>query len=140
MLTVLFEFPLLERPFRLTALELLLPIPQFTGAITQVANGPTAAVASVALISAVAATGVPLDLLAGIAGCTGGALLIYVAPAVMTLKLRARDQEDRSSSGGADAATSALAEAPATVGLWSVAVIGAGLGVVGTIDSVGQIM
>ena len=87
LLAVLFEFPLLERPFRLTALELLLPIPQFTGAITRIANGPTAAIASVGLISGIAATGVPLDALAGIAGCTGGALLIYVAPALMALRL-----------------------------------------------------
>ena len=75
LLAVLFEFPLLERPFRLTALELLLPVPQvadyhpsppsismsapaaapalpqFTGAITSIANGPAAALASVALIT-----------------------------------------------------------------------------------------
>ena len=55
LLAVLFEFPLLERPFRLTALELLLPLPQFTGAITAVANTPIAAIGSVALITGIAA-------------------------------------------------------------------------------------
>ena len=54
-LAVLFEFPLLYRPFRLTALELLLPLPQITGAITTVAKSPIAAIGSVALIAGVSA-------------------------------------------------------------------------------------
>ena len=95
MQAVLFEFPLLERPFRLTALELLLPIPQFTGAISKIANGPLAAITSVALITGVAASGVPLGTLAGLSGSTGGAILIYIGPALMTLKLRAQREGSR---------------------------------------------
>ena len=129
LLAVLFEFPLLERPFRLTALELLLPIPQFTGAITRIANTPVAAVASVALITAIAAAGVPLDSLAALGGCTGGALLIYVAPALMTLKLHAQPPE------GADLAELGVGT---TVGLWAVAATGLVLAVVGTVDAVSQ--
>ena len=126
---MLFEFPLLERPFRLTALELLLPIPQFTGAITRIANTPVAAVASVALITAIAAAGVPLDSLAALGGCTGGALLIYVAPALMTLKLRAQPPE------GADLAELGVVT---TVGLWAVAATGLVLAVFGTVDALSQ--
>ena len=131
LLAVLFEFPLLERPFRLTALELLLPIPQFTGAITRIANTPVAAIASVALITAIAAAGVPLDSLAALGGCTGGALLIYVAPALMTLKLRAQPPE------GAGLAELGVGT---TVGLWAVAATGLVLAVVGTVDAVSQMV
>ena len=136
LLAVIFEFPLLERPFRLTALELLLPVPQDTGAITRIANGPAAAVLSVSLIAGIAATGVPLDTISGLSGCTGGALLIYVAPALMTLKLRAQrrgDTESTASDGDQPPNLDATA-----VGLWAVTVLGAGLAVIGTMDAVRQ--
>ena len=146
LLAVLFEFPLLERPFRLTALELLLPIPQFTGAITRIANTPVAAIASVALISGIAAAGVPLDSLGALGGCTGGALLIYVAPALMTLKLRAppqdADGEDPATVGAPDgvAAAGAATLDATTIGLWGVAATGVVLAVVGTVDAVSQMI
>ena len=135
LLAVLFEFPLLERPFRLTALELLLPIPQFTGAITRIANGPVAAIASVGFISAIAATGVPLDTLAGVGGCTSGALLIYVAPALMTLKLREQQMsaEGTVATGGGGVALDAK-----TIGLWTLVFTGVALGLIGTVDALGQ--
>ena len=136
LLAVLFEFPLLERPFRLTALELLLPIPQFTGAITRIANTPVVAVASVALISSIAAAGVPLDRLAAIGGCTGGSLLIYVGPALMALKLRSQP-EDVAVGADSTVATSASLGLDLTgVGLYSVAALGVILAVLGTIDAV----
>ena len=47
---------------------------KFTGAITAVSNGPVAALASVSLITAVAALDFPLDTLAALAGSTGGAV------------------------------------------------------------------
>ena len=149
LLAVLFEFPLLERPFRLTALELLLPIPQFTGAITRISNTPLAAIASVAFISGVAAVGVPLDALAGLGGSTGGALLIYIGPALMTLKLRqqqGRAQEDEGQSilADADGVTTATATSSApfdlqVLALWSIAAMGVTLAAVGTIGSFGQL-
>mmetsp|Transcript_7942 Transcript_7942/g.20767 ORF Transcript_7942/g.20767 Transcript_7942/m.20767 type:complete len:328 (-) Transcript_7942:2122-3105(-) len=144
LLAVLFEFPLLERPFRLTALELLLPIPQFTGAITKIANGPIAAIASVTLISGIAATRVPLDTLAALGGSTGGALLIYIAPALMALKLRASKQGEAVGAGeqildgDVSAATSAID--PAAFGLWCVAALGVALAVVGTLDTLDQLL
>ena len=135
LLAVVFEFPLLERPFRLTALELLLPVPQETGAITRIASGPAAAIVSVALIASVAATGVPLDTISGLGGCTGGALLIYVAPALMTLKLRGQRRGGAlaaSDEGGTDFDAT-------TLGLWIVTALGAALAVIGTMDAVQQL-
>ena len=107
-------------------------MPQDTGAITRVANRPAAAIVSVALIVGIAATGVPLDTISGLGGCTGGALLIYVAPALMTLKLRAQRR------GGALAASDESgANLDATaLGLWIVTALGAALAVIGTMDAV----
>ena len=120
---------------RLTALELLLPVPQDTGAITRVANGPAAAIISVALIVGIAATGVPFDTISALGGCTGGALLIYVAPALMTLKLRAQRR------GGALAASdeSGASLDATSLGLWIVTALGAALAVIGTMDAVQQL-
>lgn len=65
---VLVEFPLLERPFRLTAVELL-GEPDFGAA-------PWCAVLSVATLTAIAGLGVELDIISALGGSTGGALLI----------------------------------------------------------------
>ena len=74
--------------------------------------------ASVALVTAVTVAGVPLDTLAAVGGGTGGALLIYVAPALMALRARGD--------------TAAPAERAA---LWVLALAGVGLGVLGTFEA-----
>ena len=99
-LCVLFEFPLLERPFRRTIAELVLDDAQ---AASSVASSRWAGVLSVASIVSVAIAGVPLDTLAAISGGTGGALLIYIAPALMSLRLRQAVQADK--EGGAAMST-----------------------------------
>ena len=118
------------------ALELLLPVPQFTGAVTRIANGPAAAIASVTLITAIAAAGVPLDALAGLGGSTGGALLIYIAPALMALKLREASMAPADAAGSS--ATPAAAPIDATtIGLLGVIGVGAACAAIGTVDSLG---
>ena len=141
LLAVIFEFPLLERPFRLTALELLLPLPQFTGAITSVANSPVAAIGSVALITSIAAAGLPLDIGGALAGSTGGALLIYVGPALMALKMRERRGGAEADAGGEGGAAAASAEPrdTASLGLYAMVVVGMLCAVLGTADTIGRI-
>lgn len=143
-LAVLFEFPLLERPFRLTALELLLPLPQFTGAITSVANSPIAAIGSVALITGVSAAGLPLDTGSALAGATGGALLIYVGPALMGLKLRdsdaKADEQPTSGDGGEAAQVAAPPLDAAVLGLYTMLITGVLCALVGTVDTVGRLV
>ena len=85
---VLFEFPLLERPFRLTAMQLL-GLEAEPGTPMWTAS----AIASVTLLVAVAAIGVPLDVISAVSGSSGGALLIYIAPALMALRLIEQQQE-----------------------------------------------
>ena len=123
-LCVLFEFPLLERPFRLTSLQLLgIDVEPGTQQWT------ASAAASVTLLCGVAALNVPLDLISALSGSTGGALLIYVAPALMAIRLI--------QSGGASAGAAGAAEsAPARVALlWTLAAVGLALGVIGTLDA-----
>ena len=48
---------------------------------------------SVTLLVAVAAIGVPLDVISAVSGSSGGALLIYIAPALMALRLIEQQQE-----------------------------------------------
>ena len=116
-LCVLFEFPLLERPFRLAIAEL-------AGAPPAAALAPAAVAASVALITATALAGVPLDTLSAVGGGTGGALLIYVAPALVALNLDAAADAD----GGGSAAR--------RLGLAGLAIAGVALGVLGTFEAV----
>ena len=116
-LCVLFEFPLLERPFRLAIAEL-------AGAPPAAALAPAAVAASVALITATALAGVPLDTLSAVGGGTGGALLIYVAPALVALNLDAAADAD----GGGSAAR--------RLGLAGLALAGVALGVLGTFEAV----
>lgn len=90
-LTVLFEFPLLERPFRLSVAEVCSN--GRPGANSHGARPGTRAeevLLSVGFITAVSLLDPPLDQLTALGGATGGALLIYVAPALMTLKLEAK--------------------------------------------------
>ena len=119
-LCVLFEFPLLERPFRLAIAEL-------AGAPPAAALAPAAVAASVALITATALAGVPLDTLSAVGGGTGGALLIYVAPALVALNLDAAADAD----GGVDGASAAR-----RLGLAGLAIAGVALGVLGTFEAV----
>ena len=119
-LCVLFEFPLLERPFRLAIAEL-------AGAPPAAALAPAAVAASVALITATALAGVPLDTLSAVGGGTGGALLIYVAPALVALNLDAAADAD----GGVDGASAAR-----RLGLAGLALAGVALGVLGTFEAV----
>ena len=115
-LCVLFEFPLLERPFRLTSLQLLgIDVEPGTQQWT------ASAAASVTLLCGVAALNVPLDLISALSGSTGGALLIYVAPALMAIRLI--------QSGGASAGAAGAAEsAPARVALlWTLAAVNASI-------------
>ena len=116
-LCVLFEFPLLERPFRLALAEL-------AGAPPAAALNPAAVAASVAVITATALAGVPLDTLSAVGGGTGGALLIYVAPALVALNLDAAADAD----GGGSAAR--------RLGLAGLAIAGVALGVLGTFEAV----
>jgi len=135
---VLFEFPLLERGFRTTAVELL-------GLEPSVAGHPLAVAASVALATALACTpGLGLDKLSAVGGALGASLLIYVAPALMALRLR------EGQAGAADAegnpAVSAVA-APLAFGqgarqvealaLQAVAGFGAMLGGLGVAEAAG---
>ena len=116
-LCVLFEFPLLERPFRLTTLQLLgLDVSPGTP------QWAASAAASVAFLCGVAALGVPLDLISALSGSTGGALLIYVAPALMALRLA----EQGGAVGGGEA------RAPL---LWAVAALGLVLSGIGTFEN-----
>jgi len=76
---VLFEFPLLERPFRKTMLKDVLDRPDL-------ATSPIMTVFSVALITFTSLLGVPIDKLSAISGGIGGSFLIYIAPALMSLR------------------------------------------------------
>ncbi|KAL1499984.1 hypothetical protein AB1Y20_012662 [Prymnesium parvum] len=109
LLAVLFEFPLLERPFRLTVLEGL--------GQDQLTNAPWVAGLSVAFLASIAALNPPLETIAALGGSTGGALLIYVAPALMSLQLQ-------SSQPG-----------PGTAARWALILAGAGVGTLGTVEA-----
>ena len=76
---VLFEFPLLERPFRKTMLKDVLNRPDL-------ATSSIMTTLSVALITVTSLVGVPVDKLSAISGGTGGSFLIYIAPALMSLR------------------------------------------------------
>jgi len=71
---------------------------------------------SLGAITAVAFAEPPLDQLAALGGATGGSLLIYIAPALMTLRLASRPILPRSESGSfiiaADIAADTESEAP----------------------------
>jgi len=56
----------------------------------EVATRPATAIASVVLLCGIAALHVQLDAISALGGATGGALLIYVAPAMMTLQMRGK--------------------------------------------------
>ncbi|CAJ1334088.1 unnamed protein product [Effrenium voratum] len=87
-LCVLFEFPLLERCFRQTAVELFgLPKWLETNALTVMAS----IASSVALACM---PGFGLDKASAFGGALGASLLIYVAPALMSLQLR-QDRETK---------------------------------------------
>jgi len=107
-LTVLFEFPLLERPFRLTLAEQL--------GSSSGGKGRIHVFLSLGAITAVAFAEPPLDQLAALGGATGGSLLIYIAPALITLRLASRRILPRSESGSfiiaADIAADTESEAP----------------------------
>ena len=75
----------------------------------------------------------PLDTLGALSGSTGGALLIYIGPALMTLKLRAQQQKQQQVTSAGAAGTGMAADA----GLWAVVATGAALAVIGTVDSLG---
>ena len=75
---VLFEFPLLERPFRKTLLKDVLNRPDLV-------TSPIITFFSVALIASTALMNIPIDKLSAISGGIGGAFLIYIAPAIMSL-------------------------------------------------------
>ena len=122
-LCVLFEFPLLERPFRLTALELV--------GRPEAAAAPAVAVASCASLCAVAALGVDLDTICSLGGATGGALLIYVAPALMGLRLEAA----AAAATGEEEARGPQARLLACAPLWMLASLGTVLAGVGTLES-----
>jgi len=80
-LCVLFEFPLLERCFRQTAVEVL-------GLPKWMEQNVLTVAASVGLSVALAfLPGFGLDKTAALGGALGASLLIYVAPALMALKL-----------------------------------------------------
>jgi len=98
-LCVLFEFPLLERPFRETAAELL--------GCRDVAATWWATALSVGTIMAVSLTGLPLDTICSLSGGTGGAFLIYVAPALMVLNL-AREEQTTAEQGNSIVPKNAL--------------------------------
>ena len=122
-LCVLFEFPLLERPFRLTALELV--------GRPEAAAAPAVAVASCVSLCAVAALGVDLDTICSLGGATGGALLIYVAPALMGLRLEAA----AAAATGEEEARGPQARLLACAPLWMLASLGTVLAGVGTLES-----
>lgn len=86
---VLFEFPLLERPFRKTMLKDVLNRPDL-------ATSSIMTTLSVALITVTSLVGVPVDKLSAISGGTGGSFLIYIAPALMSLRsLDVVENDDR---------------------------------------------
>ena len=85
----------------------------------------------------------PLDALAGLSGSTGGALLIYIGPALMTLKLREAQQAEGAGAvtvtqGAPSPIGASMPEGAASAGLWSMAFVGAVLAVIGTVDSISQ--
>lgn len=82
----------------------------------------------------------PLDTLAAVAGSTGGALLIYLAPALMALKLREAEGETPDSGADGAAAARGVAGIASTVGLWGLAGVGVALAIVGTVDSVTRLV
>jgi len=94
-LCVLFEFPLLERCFRTTLVELF-------GLPEEVATQPWIVTSSVALVSMLACVpGLSLDRVIAIGGALGASLLIYVAPALMALRLREQNASSQPSTTGA---------------------------------------
>ena len=122
-LCVLFEFPLLERPFRLTTLQLL-----GLEASPGTPEWTASACASCLLLCGIAALGVQLDLISAVSGSTGGALLIYIAPALMTLRLDASDAKGTGGSTGR------------ALPLWILAALGVALGAIGTIEELEQLV
>ena len=113
---------------------------RFTGAITAASNSPVAAIASVSLITGITLLGPPLDALAGLSGSTGGALLIYVAPALMALKLRASPIDSSPSDAGDADGALLQALGPGNAVLWAMIAVGTACGVIGTLDEVVQIV
>lgn len=130
---VLCEFPLLERPFRETAVEVL-------RLDSSVARSPATAVASVGLLCGIAASNVELDTLSALGGATGGALLIYVAPALMSLRLRRRSAQDGLSSPrsrGHRAVSPPPLDRSQAAALGGLLVVGLVCGAVGTAEALG---
>jgi len=84
-LCVTFGFPLIERCFRATTIELL-------GLPPSMAKNPWVTAASVMLIIGVACLpGLGLDKVMALGGAVGASLVVYVAPALMALKLREKE-------------------------------------------------
>jgi len=82
LLCVLFEFPLLERCFRVTTGALL-------GLEPSTSAQPAAVLASVALATGVACIpNLGLDQVNALAGSLGASLLIYIGPSLMALSVR----------------------------------------------------
>ena len=117
-LSVLVEFPLLERPFRLTTIQLL-GIEAQPGTPAWVAS----ALLSCLLLCGVAALDIPLDFISALSGSTGGALLIFVAPALMGLRLL--------DTNSAAVERGGAWRAPL---LWALITLGLATGVIGTFD------
>ena len=104
----------------------------------EVATRPATAIASVVLLCGIAALHVQLDAISALGGATGGALLIYVAPAMMTLQMRGKMRGGgdgpgrRDGSSGDRAPPLSVAEAASLYGL---AVVGLVCGAVGTMEA-----
>ena len=123
-LCVLFEFPLLERCFRKTVVELF-KVPEV------VEQNSVTVVASIA--AAVALACMPnfgLDKSSAIGGALGASFLVYVAPALMALQLRKAE----SGASGAEDAEDADAEARKML-LRGVAALGSVLGGLGMAEA-----
>ena len=82
------------------------------------------------IVNDVAALNIDLDVISALGGATGGALLIYTAPALMALRLR---------SGAGGATPTAQGGGGAGVceraGLWALALLGVVLAYIGTLES-----
>ena len=136
---VLCEFPLLERPFRETVIEVL-------RLDAKVAKQPLVAIASVAFLCGIAATNVQLDTISALGGATGGALLIYIAPALMTMQLRMPDVLGEQGDAATGSAQQSEALRPRSkrapplshselLALSTLVVVGVVCGAIGTIES-----
>jgi hypothetical protein len=131
---VLCEFPLLERPFRETAVEVL-------RLDSSVARHPLTAIASVSLLCGIAACNVQLDSISALGGATGGALLIYVAPALMSLSLRrpiaAKDNLPHRALNGRRRSSPPPLNRTQSAALCGLLVVGLVCGAVGTAEALG---